>query len=354
MEKKESEKPILSKSFILVFLLVCLIFVWFLVGVTVVNKINNKKISSVPVCGDGTFYNTCSLNKPYFCSNGTLIEKASICGCPKILKQQGNSCTSAYKTNPKSITLNYTLNGENGEIDFTVYRGMKDYLSNISRGIMSYGENQVPSRADFKIKAINEPEQREMLLPLLIKIQNMENNKQDQVRIAISLVQNIPFGGSNKTISVSNNSVNYFRYPYEVLYDMQGVCSEKTALLGFLIKEMGYGTAFFYYPLENHEAFGIKCPLKYSINNTGYCFIETTGPSVLTNDKNSYVNGVTLSEPSIFLLSLGDSLNGDMPEYKDAKFLMKTISLLHKGKISRFRVHKLDKIKKKYGLGTFK
>lgn len=34
--------------------------------------INKEKFQT---CGDGTFYGTCSLEKPYYCSNGILMEK---------------------------------------------------------------------------------------------------------------------------------------------------------------------------------------------------------------------------------------------------------------------------------------
>ena len=34
------------------------------------------------VCSDGTPYGKCSQYKPYFCENGTLVEKCWLCGCP--------------------------------------------------------------------------------------------------------------------------------------------------------------------------------------------------------------------------------------------------------------------------------
>jgi hypothetical protein len=33
-------------------------------------------------CSDGTFYNQCSKNKPYYCYNGQLSKNAYTCGCP--------------------------------------------------------------------------------------------------------------------------------------------------------------------------------------------------------------------------------------------------------------------------------
>lgn len=43
-------------------------------------------------CNDGTFHESCSSNKPYYCFNGTLTEKASVCGCPEGYALRGERC----------------------------------------------------------------------------------------------------------------------------------------------------------------------------------------------------------------------------------------------------------------------
>lgn len=348
--KKEVEKDTKKRGFnlekdliilsLIIFLLI-LIFVLYLL--IVVAKNNSGKILT---CGDGTLYDSCSLRKPYYCSDGVFVEKASLCGCQDILKRNGDLCTSEYQTNPKSISLKYILRGEENEIDFTVYKGMSDYISNLSKSI-SYSGNKTPSRADFKLRNINEPNQREFLLPLVTKIQNTAKNKDDQVRIAVSIVQNIPFGSSNKTTKFLSTEINYSRYPYEVLYDEEGVCGEKSELLLFLLREMGYEIVAFYYLLENHEAVGIKCPDKYGVKDSGYCFVETTGASIITDEEIEYVNGIKLeSKPEIIFISYGNSLPENMYEYKDAK---DWIGLREKG-VNTFSRNKFDELKEKYGL----
>ena len=72
-------------------------------------------------CGDGTLYDECSLRKPYFCEEGILIEKASVCGCNEGLIINGNNCLSKYQKHPKNITLKYVLRGEKKEINFKQY-----------------------------------------------------------------------------------------------------------------------------------------------------------------------------------------------------------------------------------------
>ena len=165
------------------------------------------------------------------------------------------------------------------------------------------------------------------------------------------MVQNIVFGGSDELVTLGNNSVNYSRYPYEVLYDQEGICSSKSELMVFLLREIGYETVFFYHELENHDSVGIKCPKRYGLLNTSYCFVETTGPSIITDYENIYLEGVKLtSYPEIMNVSEGNSL-GYMYEYRDANRLKKIRRGIEKtGKISLLRQFKLNQIMEKYGL----
>jgi len=307
--------------------------------------------SKQKICRDGTLEGNCSVVQPYYCSEDVLIENASICGCPNYAWVEGDSCVSSYHTNPKEITLKYILDGETREINFSVYEGMNNYVSALPKSII-YHDNETPSRLDFKLKKIGEVTQKEFLLPLVVEIQNLEKNRDGQARIAISIVQNIPFGESNKTTFLyKDHNISYSRYPYEVLYDNEGICGEKSELLAFLLKELGYGVVLFYHQAENHESVGIKCPVKHSLNETGYCFIETTGSSIITNSQNEYVGEIKLSsEPEILVISDGESL-GEVYEYKDAKKLVRINEIIEKkGKISLFRYLQLKKLKKKYGL----
>jgi len=300
----------------------------------------------IHTCGDGTFYETCSLTKPYYCEQGALIEKTFVCGCSEFSERLGDSCITHLQKGPKNLALKYIFDGEEKELEFTAYKGLSDYLSVLPRTI-SYSNEEKPLRADFSFKKINEGEQRELLLPLIIKIQNLTNDKEEQARIAISLVQNIQFGFSDKTDSFFGNQVNYSRYPYEVLYDAQGICGEKSELLAFLLREIGYGVVLFYNQKENHEFVGIKCPIEESYRETGYCFVETTGPSIITDDSIEYVGGIKLeSEPEIIFISDGYSLPKNLREYKDAEIMKR----IRQGKFVLFSNSKLMSLREKYGL----
>ena len=52
------------------------------------------EISSCEIgqCGDGTATGQCSLNQPFYCNNGNLIENCALCGCPSEHTCEGYSC----------------------------------------------------------------------------------------------------------------------------------------------------------------------------------------------------------------------------------------------------------------------
>jgi hypothetical protein len=335
---------------ILFFLILMFIIV---LGIYILLQIKGLKgPESMKTCGDSTFYDTCSLTKPFFCNQGVLMESAVVCGCPKGFTKKENLCMSDIQKEPREVSFKYVLRGEEGEINFIMYKGIYDYLYTIPRSI-TYNNKEISSRADFKLKSIDEETQRNFLLPLVIKIQNSAPTKEDQARIAISLVQNIPYGNSNSTITFGGNTVSYFRYPYQVLYDNQGVCGEKVELLAFLLRELGYGVSFFYFPEENHEALGIKCPIKESLANSGYCFIETTGPSIITQRELYYSGlGKIESTPQVFLLADGFALGNNLYEYKDAKRMdrIKKTLIRRDGRLDFFKYLMNKKLKTKYGI----
>jgi hypothetical protein len=311
-------------------------------------------INPLKNCIDDTVTGDCSQIKPFYCANGKLIRRASVCGCSEVAIGKDEFCFSKYQNQSKEINLKYILRGKEYEINYTVYGGLVDYLSGISNSI-SYSDGETPFRRDFKIKKIYDEEQRELILPLILEIKEITSDKDDQFRIAVSLVQNIDFGFSNKTDVEFGYEILHQRYPYEVLYEQKGVCGEKSELLVLLLKELGYETVMFYYSDENHEAVGVKCPQENSHKNTSYCFIETTDNSVFTNDKIIYVGGTTLiSEPEVMLISTGNSLGNNMYEYSDAEKIIKLENKINTvGRLNVLELYQFKKLKEKYSLADY-
>lgn len=307
---------------------------------------------SIKTCNDGTLYSECSKIQPYYCFLGELVERAPVCGCSNLSTAEGNKCVSKYQTGRKTVTLNYVLRGEEGQIDFVTYKTLYDYLGGIPRFINS-DENF--TLLDFRLKMLDDEYQRELLLPLVVAIQEITPNKEDQARIAISIIQNIPFGESDKIARLGSIISEYQRYPYEVLYEMEGVCGEKSELLVFLLRELGYGSSFLYYNKENHEAVGIKCPEKYAVDASEFCFVETTGPSIISDDKTEYVGIAELkSDPEILIASDGLALSEKAYEYNDARILIGIRkSAKEEGIINFLQYLQFKVLKDKYGLVLF-
>ncbi|HOW36667.1 MAG TPA: hypothetical protein PLK34_00225 [Candidatus Pacearchaeota archaeon] len=333
------KKIVLVLSILSLILIITLFSFLFLYGLKENEKLN--------LCGDGTPYSSCSKDKPYYCESGKLVEKSSLCGCPDFLISKQEKCVLQENSSAKENSFEYVLNGEVNSISIPVYEDIYSHVTEIDRFI-SYGENETPLRRDFKIKKINNDLQREFILPLVKEIQNSAPTKLTQARISISLVQNIPWKVSEKDKLFSGSRAYYSRYPYEVIYENEGVCGEKSELLALILKELGYETAIFYFQQENHESLGIKCPLLESFKSTGYCFVETSGPSIISDSSISYAGGIVLdSNPEVIEISEGESLPFGIYEYFDKFKMAFTRTSLVPEKIRNYIFLKLQK---KYGL----
>jgi hypothetical protein len=259
-----------------------------------------------------------------------LIYDAIRCGCPDALYKKNDTCLSDLYEDEYYVSLAYVLRGEQRYIDLKMYDGVLDYLSELPR-VLEYRGGELPRRDDFKLMKIEDETQREALMPLVVEIQNAApNSVLDQARIAISIVQNVAYGEPEfKPVLGGRFEVRLSRYPYETVSEYTGSCEGKSELLAFLLKELGYGVALFYYGPENHEAVGIKCPMEYSLDNTGYCFVETTVPAPISYSTGEYLGiqgGRLHSIPQPVIVSKGISLPDDIYEYKDAEALDKLLT----------------------------
>lgn len=104
----------------------------------------------------------------------------------------------------------------------------------------------------------------------------LANNWTDDqlLEFSVALVQYIPYDDVKVTNNSQSNNNPYF--PYETLYLNKGVCSDKTFLAVAILRQLGYGAAILDFPDHNHTALGVACPIEYSINGSGYCYVETT------------------------------------------------------------------------------
>lgn len=307
-------------------------------------------------CGDGTFEGYCSLHKPYFCTEGDLVENAGLCGCPFTSKLEMGKCVFEHNPNEWPIELEYVLDGKKNSISYPVYSEVKGYIEEIPRA-KYYSADEMPRRDDFKLSKIDDEVQRDFLIPLVVAIQNKYPNSKDmQAKMAISLVQNIPYQEPGFVrVPGTNFDARLSKFPYEVIYEDSGSCEGKSELLAFILREMGFGVVLFYFPNENHEVLGISCPFEESYLNTGYCFVETTTPSPISYSQGRYIgpNGYSIlnSKPQLVLIKEGISLTSDLEDYGDSDDLNDLVNKIERtGTLNPLQKKNMDELRRKYNL----
>ncbi|MFA5331446.1 MAG: hypothetical protein WC342_03625 [Methanoregula sp.] len=262
----------------------------------------------------------CPLPAPTALYTGTNLSFSPVLTSPAP-GESGDSATAGNGAVSVTRTFPYVLNGETGTISINLPQGVYDELSADAPTVMCSPDNStVPCTSEtftrFYRNMSSAPAQQAYLDTLVREIENKTPAKDDQARIAISIVQHIPYG-YNVSAGTGGGAM---RYPYMVLYDDNGMCDEKSVLLASLLRGLGYGTALLDFSSDNHMVLGIKSPAAYAYNGTGYAFVETTIPLIVTDDQELYNNGTKLSSVSdIYPISDGASFDAVSDEYNDSR-----------------------------------
>jgi hypothetical protein len=215
---------------------------------------------------------------------------------------------AGYLQSPRTWSYSYFLDNNRNFISFTTYGGLSDYFFT-ERHTSYTGEGN-----DVIFNLLENDYQDEYLQPLIETIRKRSPDPDDQAKIAISLVQHMPYSANKPYRSPIS-----WNYPYETLYSNEGASTDKSVLTAYLLKKMGYGTVLFEY--SSHMAVGVKCSSGNDFDNSGYAFIETTRPTIITySPEKSY--GVSLSEnPRIIYINDGKRVLDVSTEYRDAQRL---------------------------------
>jgi hypothetical protein len=208
------------------------------------------------------------------------------------------------ETGLKTSNYPYILRGMPGSIRFDAYKGVNDYLS--TQYPVSFNDER-----DYWLQFVDDGVQDRYLKQLAENIRAAETVPEGQVRAAISMVQKIPY--------IDYPFDTPAKYPYHVLYHQNGDCDEKSLLLAYLLRELGYGVAVFHFREEQHMAAGIRAPARYCYRETGYAFIEATRPTIPTYAEGEYGGvGRLTSDPYVIVIADGDSFEGIWREHADA------------------------------------
>lgn len=178
---------------------------------------------------------------------------------------------------------------------------------------------------------VDEASQRPAIAALAGSVRQAAASPDDQARVAVALVQAIPYdwaaflAGTDRT-----------RYPYEVLCGNTGVCGEKSLLLAALLRELGFGVALLEFGPENHMAVGIAAPAQFCYGGTGYAFVETTQPTIITDAEETYVGaGRLTSDPEVYPIAGGRALGSlaeetaDLAEFRSIQAMGRVLDAYH-------------------------
>lgn len=230
--------------------------------------------------------------------------------------------------------VSYILRSEERLLSFTENPSITDFF--MERNPAFHG-----NIASYYLNHINDDTQDEHLSTFVTDIGGIgEITENDDARIAVSIVQHLPYASFSKTV----------QYPYVTLA-RGGDCDDKSTLLAYLLKKMGYGVALFYFEEEKHMAAGIRCSDDFDYRDSGYCFIETSRPSIVTDCNGSYVStGKLTSNPEIIVVSEGKIFDTAGEEFLDSQRWDEIRSSIQSGTTNPEQYSDWKDLSSKYGL----
>lgn len=243
------------------------------------------------------------------------LDNPTLVNPPKITATTTSNPTNSFKNAPISRSYRYYNNNAAHSIVFTTYGGLADYLSKEDH---TY---RVDPDKEIIMELLENPYQDEYLEPILNSIKRSSGISDDQAKVAISIVQHIPYDWT-KYYGITTD----WLYPYETIHLNKGVCSDKSILLAYLLNKLGYDTVLFEF--SNHMAVGVKCDPMYDFYDTGYAFVETTRPTIITHIPDTYLGGFQISSnPKIIHLNGGIKELDVSAEFRDSNEYKKLLSM---------------------------
>jgi len=181
---------------------------------------------------------------------------------------------------PVDKTFNWEYKGKKYSLDETLYQSAYDYYKSQPKQY-SYAESLPANWEDeYYLMFLKSAEGDNTISDLAKKIQDLgkKHNLTDNqiVDLTLGFVQSIPYDDAKAKDILAKKGNIAMRFPYEVLWEQTGVCSDKSLLAYALLKEIGYGVALFAFEQDNHMAVAVQCPQNYSNYASGYCYAETT------------------------------------------------------------------------------
>jgi hypothetical protein len=210
---------------------------------------------------------------------------------------------TTFETNPRYAAYNYSiLDTEKDIVGFVVYGGVFEHLYGQEHTYYTHNETSDNLITKLFVDSINNYYMSEFVK---IIIDRYPDNG-ERLRMATSLVQKMEYDDvrSECIENLCEHSTDWW-YPYETLYMNRGVCSDKSVLLAYLLKELGYDVVLLKFECNGggtgHMAVGIKT-MEYDYMGSGYAYIETTMPTMITYVPTNI--GVNCSAPNLSIMKI--------------------------------------------------
>lgn len=183
---------------------------------------------------------------------------------------------------PKEVDYNWSYKKKDYSIKLTLHKSVYDFYRSSPKEYTYYGELPENWEEDYYGMFLSGNPVDRTVTDLAKNFKDLASKNRlsdDQmVEMIVAFVQSIPYDNAKaKLIEAGSNEIKPI-YPYELLFENQGVCSDKSFLLTAVLRELGYGTVLFEFKDEKHIAVGIQCPKELSTYDSSFCYAETTQP----------------------------------------------------------------------------
>lgn len=252
------------------------------------------------------------------------------------------------------VVYQWEYQGRSYEISQTLYTSIYQFYKSQPKAYSYFDQLPENWEEEYYGMFVTENEKDNSIMEVLdLIIEQGRKNKlsdDEMVELVVAFVQSIPYD-EKKAANISARTGNEtMDYPYEVLFENSGVCSDKSFLAMMLIRKLDYGAAIFVFENENHMAIGIQCPREYSNYSSGYCFVETTGEGnkigIIPELKADVGKAVGTEQLDYF--QENDSQNSDNLSLTDVKIFQKTQGKQYQGITETIRVNdEIASLKKK-------
>lgn len=217
----------------------------------------------------------------------------------------------AISKKDQSTTYHKYYYSKYGYITFETYSGLSNEYADMPETYYTDFTKEVI------LPRINDDRQDQYLSVLVDSIRDETSDRKEQAMVAIELVQHIPYDKYKADTAITTMD---WSYPYTTLHTERGVCADKSILLVYMLKKLGYDTVLFNF--DQHMAVGIKCSPLYDFEDSGYAYIETTGTTIPTYVPTQFVGGYLIPDEFevVYVTSGGSSIDFS-EEFRDAKRL---------------------------------